>query len=449
MAVSPNYVAALQRLHHLTQSCSHLLRARSVGQSMEGRSLTIFAIGKEGAPRILVTSLMHGNEPAGVAIVIETIHRLCNLPNFTRLLDNREIILFPFVNPDGFANGMQRKNRRHTCDDPLRSGVDLNRNFGRNWKLVTDPCSEEFAGSAPFSEPETAAYRSVIEDWYPSVVLNFHSYGDFLTHPYNDGESLKEEAAHVFDILSRALNFSRSGPAPTVLGYSTNGESDDWVFGLFGIYSLSPEVGPESAGFFPNGNVLADIVDANFDRIVNTAWYSGAQLSVNIVGSDIILENEGLLDFRGYGWIMLEGCLWESNADTSSLVFNSDGSILQKVSLHITKRQRYVFRSNCFSPQDISQACALLDAARCSCLKPVVDGCDIVAKWIHFNKMVMQSSPDLRCDVALFLCTMAAVVYLVTRMIRTSRIFCKYTAESVSDFRFHICRSRKHDRVNL
>lgn len=48
----------------------------------------------------------------------------------------------------------------------LCTGVDLNRNFGYRWGGLgtsKDPCREIYAGSGPFSEPETNAIRYFFE----------------------------------------------------------------------------------------------------------------------------------------------------------------------------------------------------------------------------------------------------------------------------------------------
>lgn len=58
-----------------------------------------------------------------------------------------------------------RKNRRRSVGS-LCTGVDLNRNFGYRWGGLgtsKDPCREIYAGSGPFSEPETNAIRYFFE----------------------------------------------------------------------------------------------------------------------------------------------------------------------------------------------------------------------------------------------------------------------------------------------
>jgi carboxypeptidase A4 len=90
--------------------------------------------------------------------------------------DNLDFYIVPVVNPDGYEythSGMRlwRKNRK----DPQLgrcAGTDLNRNFGYKWGGAgssKDRCQEIYAGSAPFSEPETQAIRDFVTNLGASV----------------------------------------------------------------------------------------------------------------------------------------------------------------------------------------------------------------------------------------------------------------------------------------
>ena len=63
---------------------------------------------------------------------------------------------------------MRRKNGLKTCGRESGDGVDLNRNFGHKWAHDSigssgSGCSEEYRGTAAFSEPETQAIRAVAQ----------------------------------------------------------------------------------------------------------------------------------------------------------------------------------------------------------------------------------------------------------------------------------------------
>lgn len=109
---------------------------------------------KNKTPRLLFTALHHAREPASLTTLLNFIGRLLETATLKfeqrqqdakalqrhvaarYLLQNREIVVVPFVNPDGyvaiekFKDYTLRKNRRPTCNNPLFHGVDLNRNYG-------------------------------------------------------------------------------------------------------------------------------------------------------------------------------------------------------------------------------------------------------------------------------------------------------------------------------
>lgn len=81
---------------------------------------------------------------------------------------------------------MWRKTRR-----PLRNscfGVDGNRNFAfrhADSGASANPCSEQFGGAKPFSEPETLALSEFIQRFNNiRLYLSFHSYGQMILFPY-------------------------------------------------------------------------------------------------------------------------------------------------------------------------------------------------------------------------------------------------------------------------
>lgn len=79
--------------------------------------------------------------------------------------------VLPVVNPDGYeytfrGDRLWRKNRSSPEKGGVCIGVDLNRNFGYRWGGLgtsKQPCREIFAGSGPFSEPETAAIKNFFD----------------------------------------------------------------------------------------------------------------------------------------------------------------------------------------------------------------------------------------------------------------------------------------------
>ena len=130
----------------------------------------------EAEPEILYTALHHAREPQSMMQMIYFMYYLLENyntnPSVQYIVNNRELYFIPVVNPDGYeynrttnpsGGGMWRKNRKNNGSS---YGVDLNRNYGPytywnapNGGSSTDPSSDTYRGTAPFSEPETSKLK--------------------------------------------------------------------------------------------------------------------------------------------------------------------------------------------------------------------------------------------------------------------------------------------------
>ena len=129
-------------------------RTQVIGHSAQGRPIRAVRVGSPRARvKVLVVGTVHGNEPAGRAVV----KRLAAVrpPRGTALW------LVEDANPDGARAGS-----RHNAN-----GVDLNRNFPFRWTPI-DGTYE--SGPQAASEPETRALQSFIERIQPRVTLWYH-----------------------------------------------------------------------------------------------------------------------------------------------------------------------------------------------------------------------------------------------------------------------------------
>ncbi|PHX60295.1 MAG: hypothetical protein CK552_06565, partial [Actinobacteria bacterium] len=92
-----------------------------IGTSVQGRAITATRYGsKLATTRVVVVGQMHGNERAGRRVIYEIARRL---GGGNELPADSAIWLISSVNPDGAA-----ANTRVTA-----AGVDLNRNFPKDW----------------------------------------------------------------------------------------------------------------------------------------------------------------------------------------------------------------------------------------------------------------------------------------------------------------------------
>src|SRR5919108_5723818 len=98
-----------------------------IGHSVRGRAIVAYERGDLSAPVTLVVGVIHGSEPAGLAVV----RRLRRM----RLPDGVHLWLVPTVNPDGLA-ARTRQNAH---------GVDLNRNWPAGWVRNGRPWDEKYS----------------------------------------------------------------------------------------------------------------------------------------------------------------------------------------------------------------------------------------------------------------------------------------------------------------
>jgi hypothetical protein len=233
----------------------------------------------ENEPEILYTGLHHARELISVSQNIYYMWYLLENynkdPMIKQMLDHTELYFVPVVNPDGLTYNIQgydpfedaftrnhRKNMRDNDNDgtfdPETDGVDLNRNYGHEWGYDEEGSSsfegsDTYRGPSPFSEPETQAIKFLCDNHDFKMALNYHSYGNLLVHPwgYNSTSTPDSITFSNYAELMTKLNRFIYGTGLQTVGYTTNGDSDDWMYGEKDIFSFTPEVGDPDDGFYP------------------------------------------------------------------------------------------------------------------------------------------------------------------------------------------------------
>jgi protein MpaA len=131
-------------------------RALVIGHSVRGRAIVAYERGDTSAPLALVVGVIHGTEPAGLAVV----SRLRHVP----LPAGVHLWLVPTLNPDGLAAGTRQN----------AQGVDLNRNWPTAWAPNGRPGDGSYSGPRPMSEPENRAMRAFVLRVKPSLTIWYH-----------------------------------------------------------------------------------------------------------------------------------------------------------------------------------------------------------------------------------------------------------------------------------
>ena len=127
-----------------------------VGHSVRGRAIVAYERGDRSAPATLVVGVIHGTEPAGLAVISQL--RRMPLPPHVHLW------LVPTVNPDGLAAGTRQN----------AHGVDLNRNWPTGWVHNGVPWDGYYSGPRALSEPETRAMLAFVERVKPALTVWYH-----------------------------------------------------------------------------------------------------------------------------------------------------------------------------------------------------------------------------------------------------------------------------------
>ncbi|MDP2301449.1 MAG: M14 family zinc carboxypeptidase [Ignavibacteria bacterium] len=295
---------------------------QSIGNTVEGRPMYMVKISDnpdvdEDEPEILYTAMIHAREPQAMMQMIYYMYYLLENygtnPEVTYIVNNRELFFIPVLNPDGYyfnqidsptGGGMWRKNRKNNSGT---YGIDLNRNFGPqnywnapNGGSSTTPSSETYRGIAPFSEPETQNLRDFVISRNFKNALNYHTYSNLLIYPYG-ALSMETPDSAIFREYANdmvAYNGYQPGTDMQTVGYSTRGNSDDYMYdgdipAQGKIFAMTPEVGSSSDGFWPAQNRIFPLAQENVMPNLYYAYVAGEYVKLNNVSYDRPYFNPG------------------------------------------------------------------------------------------------------------------------------------------------------------
>lgn len=259
-------VAEMNGLH--AQYPSLVSVPESLGAGWEGRAVWAFKVSNSpvadnGKPGALYTGVHHAREPITVTLNLGFARYLCQ--NYSTdqgiktLVDNRKIWFIPVVNPDGYVynqtypDSMWRKNRRNNGDGTY--GVDLNRNYPFMWGYDNSgsspvPSDETYRGPFAGSEPEVQAVMALmIREGYFKMALNYHSYSNLWIYPWGYINENTVDSFVYRDLAEEVTYYNgySYGTGQETVGYVSNGDSDDWMYGEElekpRCFAFTPEVG--------------------------------------------------------------------------------------------------------------------------------------------------------------------------------------------------------------
>ncbi|MCK6603779.1 MAG: immune inhibitor A [Ignavibacteriaceae bacterium] len=279
-----------------------------IGTTLENRPMYAVKISdnpdiNENEPGVLYTALTHAREPGGMMTVMYYMYWLLENygtnPQATYLVNNRQVYFIPVVNPDGYeynrstnpnGGGMWRKNRKNNGGS---YGVDLNRNFGPEnyWNSPyggssTSPSADDYRGTAPFSEPESQVIRDFLVGKNIKSSLNYHTYSNILIYPYGWNPNVKTPDSLAFLEYAQdmtAWNGYEYGTADELL-YPVRGVFDDYYYDgnipAHGkIFSMTPEVGSSTDGFWPAQSRIFPLAQINLNPNIYLSMVAGEFVS--------------------------------------------------------------------------------------------------------------------------------------------------------------------------
>ena len=209
MGAYHTYHESMEELERYAAEHPDIARVETIGTTYLGNPIKAIKVSKDvdvedpEKPEVLYMGQMHAREVISCEAALGVVERLIDgygIDEYvTDLVDSRQVWVVPIVNPDGALKVQDdltnkgdtkwRKNLRENTGTGRFSesdGVDLNRNFPVAWD---DPessynyPSETYHGPAPFSEPETAAIRDLVEQHDFVTAVAVHSYKGLIMYP--------------------------------------------------------------------------------------------------------------------------------------------------------------------------------------------------------------------------------------------------------------------------
>ncbi|MCH2044277.1 MAG: immune inhibitor A [Saprospiraceae bacterium] len=329
------YQEMLDNLDSMASKYPNLINTRQIidpnNLTHEGRPIYWVRISDnpstdESEPEVLYTALHHAREPMSLSQQIMYMWYLLENystdPGIKYLLDNTELYFVPCLNPDGYVynqvnvpngGGMWRKNRRNNGGS---YGVDLNRNYGYAWAFNNsgssgNPSSDTYRGPSAFSEPETQNIRDFTVAHNFQLALNYHSYGNMLIYPwaYSDLQTADSLAYVEFSALMTKENNYITGTGTETVGYTSNGDADDWFYGeqtqKNKVLAMTPEAGDSDLGFWPPITEIDRLCKANIWQNYSMAWLVHNFGMASDMTDPILtkLNNQIYFDLKRYGYV--------------------------------------------------------------------------------------------------------------------------------------------------
>ncbi len=299
-----------------------LISVSSIGQSVEGREIPVFRLGR-GAREILVCAAMHAREYETTNYIMYVAEQYCRAYeadewyyglSYRKMLDGVCFVIVPQLNPDGVVIAQQgtpyAAGRPDLLELPITDGwpgnyycwkanargVDLNRNWPYAWNTTViskRPSSAGYAGPEAASEPETQAMLALIEQTPFYAFCSFHSAGNCIY--WSDSSNSRDLLVRLSPVVQRIADF---------IGYPMmSGDKNDRYGGCMINYAravyekpcFTVEIGPYVGRYpYPDYEKLRPIIERAYpiclllaDEVLKMPEEASRGVSVTLDGSAV------------------------------------------------------------------------------------------------------------------------------------------------------------------
>lgn len=284
-----NYKEQTEILQSIAKKYPEIATLDSIGKTAEQREIWVLRLSKAKPTADVPATLLMGGHHAREHVSVEVPLFLAKYlvenyekknPRIVSMLENQEVFIIPQLNIDGSEYDIEggkykswRKNRSRNANGTF--GTDLNRNYGFGWGDVgasSNPSSDTYHGTNPFSEPESQAVKNFIENHLNiSVLVSYHTFSELILWPWGhvDEELPNKKDLAVFKTMGNAMA-KMTGYTPMKSGdlYLASGDTCDWAYGVHGIFAFTFELDPKSmweGGFYPGQSVLSEVFNKNLE----------------------------------------------------------------------------------------------------------------------------------------------------------------------------------------
>jgi carboxypeptidase T len=191
----------------------------------------------------------------------------------------------------------------------LLDGVDLNRNYGVEWgydELGSSSFSWHpwYRGDSAFSEPETQAMKLLLQQHNFKSAINWHAWGNYLIYPWNYKNYYTDDSVS-FEAFCKQMAYENNyvyGTCYETYGYQSNGDADDWAYGINPgdphILSITAETGNASDGFWPTQSRIIELCKEALPNDLTFLRLNLHYAKIHDLSSSVLISSADYLHYR-------------------------------------------------------------------------------------------------------------------------------------------------------